>query len=79
MAERALHDGVQRHEAYLFKQFKRFVSVCVAFPFVLLVARELRSHILNNLQQHHQQFHPLLTSMSLAESDISLTYGFRTS
>lgn len=36
LAERALHDGVQCHEAHVFKQFKSLIGVCVRLPFVLV-------------------------------------------
>lgn len=36
LAERALHDGIQCHEAHVFKQFKSLIGVCVRLPFVLV-------------------------------------------
>lgn len=45
VAKCALHDGIQRHEAYLFEQFKRFISVCIVFPLVLQTEGDLMLHI----------------------------------
>lgn len=35
VAEGALQDAVQRHEAHVFKQLKRLAGVCIALPFIL--------------------------------------------
>lgn len=36
LAERTLHNGIQCHEAHIFKQFKSLIGVCVSLPFVLV-------------------------------------------
>lgn len=35
VTEGTLHDAVQGHQAYMFKQFKTFVGICITFPLVL--------------------------------------------
>lgn len=43
VAEGALQDAVQCHQAHVFKQFKGLIGVCITFPFVLV--REQMWHL----------------------------------
>lgn len=51
VAEGALQDAVQGHEAHVFEQLKGLIAFGVSFPFVLAAGRQPRLHLARWLNQ----------------------------
>lgn len=65
VAEGTLKDAVECHEAYMCKQLKGLIAVCIRFPFVLTSERERERAAVTSLQGMESPLHSL-TWLTLA-------------